>query len=118
MLKSYNAIQPILPEEITFVHSEELEERYPEMTPKEREYQACKEHGAVFVIGIGSALKNGQPHKRRLPLCAVYRKANIEWQFKKSFRFIERLTCGLRAVLRERLPQFVNRKSSLIFPIS
>jgi aspartate--ammonia ligase len=63
----HHAIQPILPEEITFVHSEELEERYPGLTPKEREYRACKQYGAIFVIGIGAALKNGEPHDGRAP---------------------------------------------------
>ncbi len=61
------AIQPILPEEITFVHSEELEAQYPSLTPKEREYRACKKYGAVFIIGIGADLKNGDPHDGRAP---------------------------------------------------
>jgi aspartate--ammonia ligase len=62
-----DAIQPILPEEITFVHSEELEERYPDLTPPEREKAASKEYGAVFIIGIGGDLKNGKPHDARAP---------------------------------------------------
>jgi len=62
-----DVIQPILPEEITFIHSEELEERYPDLTPKERENIVCREHGAVFVIGIGGELKNGKPHDGRAP---------------------------------------------------
>jgi len=63
----HHALEPVLPETIAFAHSEELEERYPDLTPKEREYQACKEHGAVFVIGIGGTLKNGEPHDGRAP---------------------------------------------------
>jgi len=63
----YPNIQPVLPDEITFFHSEDLETRYPDLTPKEREYQVCKQHGAVFIIGIGSALQNGQPHDGRAP---------------------------------------------------
>jgi aspartate--ammonia ligase len=63
----YSNIQPILPEEITFFHSEELEAQYPNMTPKEREYTVCKHYGAVFVIGIGANLKNGKPHDGRAP---------------------------------------------------
>jgi aspartate--ammonia ligase len=63
----HHALEPILPETITFLHTEELEERYPDLTPKEREYQACKEYGAIFVIGIGGALKNGEPHDGRAP---------------------------------------------------
>jgi len=60
-------IPPILPEEITFIHTTEMEERWPELTPKQREAEVCKEHGAVFVIGIGNPLSNGIPHDGRAP---------------------------------------------------
>ena len=62
-----NVIEPILPEEITFIHSEDLEEQYPDLTPKKRENIACKEYGAIFLIGIGGKLKNGKPHDGRAP---------------------------------------------------
>ena len=65
--KQYPEIKPILPEEIYFVHSEELDKRYPHFTPIEREYAICKEYGAVFIIGIGAPLENGQPHDGRAP---------------------------------------------------
>src|SRR5512136_924425 len=63
----YPEIQPRLPDEITFVHSEELEKRYPELSPKEREKRAVLEHGAIFVIGIGADLAGGSPHDGRAP---------------------------------------------------
>lgn len=63
----YPEIKPVLPEEIVFVHSEELEEKYPELLPVQREDAICKEYGAVFIIGIGAFLKNGQPHDDRAP---------------------------------------------------
>ena len=63
----YSVIQPILPQDIAFIHSEELEEQYPDLTPRERERAVCQEHGAVFIIGIGSDLKNGRPHDGRAP---------------------------------------------------
>ncbi len=62
-----NVLDPILPEEITFIHTEDLEKRYPDCTPKERENTICREHGAVFLIGIGGKLKNGLPHDGRAP---------------------------------------------------
>ena len=63
----YPVITPILPDTITFIHSEELERRYPDLTPKEREKRICQEHGAVFVIGIGADLPGGLPHDGRAP---------------------------------------------------
>jgi aspartate--ammonia ligase len=63
----YPSIRPVLPGEITFLHTLELERRYPDSTPKEREAIVCKEHGAVFLIGIGGALQSGQPHDGRAP---------------------------------------------------
>jgi len=63
----YSLIKPTLPDAITFIHSEDLEEKYPELTSREREYVICREYGAVFIIGIGSNLKNGEPHDSRAP---------------------------------------------------
>jgi aspartate--ammonia ligase len=65
--QEYTSIQPILPEDIKFIHSEELEEAYPDLSPVERETEVCKKYGAVFVIGIGAALKDGKPHDGRAP---------------------------------------------------
>lgn len=56
---------PCLPEEIHFVHSQELLDMYPGLTPKEREEKITKEYGAVFIIGIGANLSDGQPHDMR-----------------------------------------------------
>ena len=63
----YPHITPVLPEEITFIQSEDLLKQYPGMTPKERENEAAKKYGAVFVIGIGSVLSDGQKHDGRAP---------------------------------------------------
>lgn len=60
-------ITPVLPDEITFIHSEELLQRYPSLPPREREAQAAREHGAIFLIGIGGELSDGQPHDGRAP---------------------------------------------------
>ncbi|MDR0538417.1 MAG: aspartate--ammonia ligase [Tannerellaceae bacterium] len=63
----FPAIKPILPAEIHFVHAEELLKRYPNLTPKEREDAVAREYGAVFVIGIGHPLANGEKHDGRAP---------------------------------------------------
>ncbi|MBO5182395.1 MAG: aspartate--ammonia ligase [Paraprevotella sp.] len=65
--ETYTQLSPFLPEEIHFIHAEELLQRYPDMTPKERENAICKEYGAVFIIGIGGKLSNGKEHDMRAP---------------------------------------------------
>lgn len=60
-------LQPSLPERISFIHAEELRQRYPGLTPKERENEIARELGAVFVVGIGGPLGDGQPHDLRAP---------------------------------------------------
>lgn len=67
MANQYDYIQCILPEEITFVTSQELVDRYPGMTAKEREYAITKEKGAVFLMQIGDILSNGERHDGRAP---------------------------------------------------
>ena len=63
----YPEIKPILPEDIAFVHAEDLQRKYPHLTPKEREDAITKEKGAVFLIGIGADLDDGKPHDGRAP---------------------------------------------------
>ena len=65
--ETYPQLKPFLPEDIYFIHAEELVQRYPGLTAKEREDAICREHGAVFVIGIGGKLSNGEPHDLRAP---------------------------------------------------
>ena len=67
MSNSYEYIHCILPEEITFVTSQELEDRFPDLSPREREYKIAKEKGAVFLMQIGGALASGEPHDGRAP---------------------------------------------------
>ena len=61
----YKSIMTSLPEKITFIHTEELLQKYPDATPKERETLAAKEYGAIFLIGIGGKLSNGEAHDGR-----------------------------------------------------
>lgn len=59
--------EPILPTQIEFVHTQELAERYPDFSGREREDAITRRHGAVFVIGIGADLPDGKPHDGRAP---------------------------------------------------
>ncbi len=58
---------PKLNRRVSFVTAQQLEDSYPELTPKERENAYLKEHGTAFIIGIGGALKSGKPHDGRAP---------------------------------------------------
>ena len=78
-----------LPKEITFVHSEDLVKRYPDLSSKERENAICKEYGAVFLIGIGGKLSDGKPHDGRAP-------DYDDWQLNGDILFwFETLNCAL-----------------------
>ena len=63
----YPHIKPELPDEITFVTTQELEDRYPDLTPREREYRAARKYGAVFLMQVGGELKSGAIHDGRAP---------------------------------------------------
>lgn len=60
-------LRPSLPEEVTFIHAEELRLRYPDLSAKQREDAITREVGAVFIVGIGCALGDGKPHDLRAP---------------------------------------------------
>ncbi len=63
----YRDVRTEIPNEITFITSQELEDRYPDLTSKEREDMAAKEYGAIFLMKIGGALKSGKKHDGRSP---------------------------------------------------
>jgi aspartate--ammonia ligase len=65
--ENYSVLHPVLPHDITFFHSEELQKMYPELDPRQRETEAVRKHGAIFVIGIGGVLADGKPHDGRAP---------------------------------------------------
>ena len=67
LIKEYPEIKQTLPSKITFVYAEDLLREYPELTVKQRETEAAKKYGAVFIIGIGGKLSNGEPHDGRAP---------------------------------------------------
>ncbi len=65
--KSFPHITPRLPESIKVIHSQELLREYPRLTPRERESEAVRKYGAIFLVGIGGKLSNGEPHDGRSP---------------------------------------------------
>lgn len=65
--ESFPQIRPILPDEIQFIHAEELRQLYPDLSPKEREFKITQQYGAVFIIGIGAKLGDGEKHDGRAP---------------------------------------------------
>ena len=78
-----------LPEHITFITTQELADRYPDKTPKERENLITKEHGCVFLMKIGDKLTSGEPHDGRAP-------DYDDWQLNGDILFwYERLNCAL-----------------------
>ena len=78
-----------LPDDITFITSQELEDRYPNLSPKERENTITKEHGCVFLMKIGDKLNSGKPHDGRAP-------DYDDWQLNGDILFwFEHLSCAL-----------------------
>jgi aspartate--ammonia ligase len=67
MSNRYEYIKCFLPEDITFITTQELLDRYPDKDPREREYLAAKEYGAIFLQKIGDLLSDGQKHDGRAP---------------------------------------------------
>ena len=63
----YTSLNKILPEEIFFITTQQLENMYPKLTSKEREHAICKEKKAVFLMQIGGVLKSGERHDGRAP---------------------------------------------------
>ncbi len=64
---AYPFLSCSLPEELTFLTTQELEDRYPGLDPSQRENAAAKEYGALFLMQIGGKLRSGRPHDGRAP---------------------------------------------------
>lgn len=65
--EAFPHITPRLPKEIKVIHTEELLKEYPDLTPRERETEAARKYGAIFLVGIGGKLSNGESHDGRSP---------------------------------------------------
>ncbi|MDQ4140820.1 MAG: aspartate--ammonia ligase [Bacteroidota bacterium] len=67
LYEEYPELVPQLPDKITYIHAQDLQDQYPHLSSKEREDRAAKEFGAIFVVGIGGPLANGEKHDGRAP---------------------------------------------------
>lgn len=67
VLSLYPNLDKLLPDKISFITAQELEDRYPDLTPDEREHEFAKEKKAIFIMKIGAALESGQIHSSRAP---------------------------------------------------
>lgn len=67
VIKVFENLEPFIYEDITFITTQELADRYPDLTPKQREYMICKAHKSVFLMKIGDTLSNGEKHDGRAP---------------------------------------------------
>jgi aspartate--ammonia ligase len=65
--KEHPELTKILPEDITFIHAEDLAREFPNLSDKEREAKVAQKYGAIFLIGIGKKLSDGKPHDGRAP---------------------------------------------------
>ena len=63
----FENLEPFIREDIKFITAQELEDRYPTLTPKQREYEITKEYKSVFIMQIGDVLTSGQKHDGRAP---------------------------------------------------
>lgn len=87
--RRYNYIDPLLPDDIFFITTQELEDLYPDLTTKEREKAIAKEKGAVFISKIGGVLASGERHDGRAP-------DYDDWQLNGDLLFWhETLQCAL-----------------------
>ena len=67
LCRQYPKLDNYLGDEISFVTTQELEDMYPELTPKQRETEYVRERGAAFIMQIGGKLKSGKKHDGRAP---------------------------------------------------
>ena len=63
----YENLMPFIQEDVYFITAQELEDRFPDLTPKEREYEIVKQHRTVFLMKIGDTLNSGEKHDGRAP---------------------------------------------------
>ena len=67
IIRRYPMLKPVICPDVFFITAQELEDMYPDKTPKERENTIAKEHKTVFIMQIGGAMKSGKPHDGRAP---------------------------------------------------
>lgn len=63
----FDQLDCFIKDEVHYISAQALEDKYPKLTPKEREHAICEEYGTVFITGIGGKLHSGEPHDSRAP---------------------------------------------------
>ncbi|NUU74964.1 aspartate--ammonia ligase [Paenibacillus xylanilyticus] len=67
LCKQYSCLEPVLPAQIFFITTQELEYQYPDLTPKQRENEITRQYGAVFIMQVGGVMESGSVHDGRSP---------------------------------------------------
>lgn len=75
--QSFPELESILPEQIQFITTQELEYLYPDLSPSQREDQIAKQYGAVFIMQIGGKLNSGEAHDGRSSKCPLWELESI-----------------------------------------
>ena len=111
IIRRYPWLPATLPEEITFITAQELEDLYPDLTPEEREYEVTKKHKAVFIIGVGGKLRSGIPHGTRAPDYDDWElNGDIIFWFDQLDMALELSSMGIRVDEKALLSQIKTRK--------
>lgn len=106
----YPRLRHCLPDQITFVTSQELEDLYPSLTPSQREYEHVKKVGAMFVTGIGGKLRSGKIHDNRAPDYDDWRlNGDIFVYYPLLDRALELSSMGIRVDQQSLLEQLTEK---------
>ena len=93
----FENLEPFIQEDVYFITSQELEDRYPDLTPKQREYEITKQYKTVFIMQIGDVLKSGQKHDGRAPDYDDWQlNGDILFWFEHLYSALEISSMGIR----------------------
>jgi len=112
VVRRYPWLPATLPEEITFITSQDLEDIYPDLSSEQREHEITKKHKAVFIIGVGGKLSSGKPHDTRAPDYDDWElNGDIIFWFDQLDMALELSSMGIRVDEKSLLSQIQEKKS-------